>query len=90
MNIGTLQKKILHYSNLEVEEHDLGKPTMYLEPGRYLVGDASVLLTRVNSVKQSYRKFLGVDSGFHTLLDCNTYDSYHHIVLANKMDALLK
>ena len=41
----------------------------------------------VNSVKQSYRKFLGVDSGFHTLLRPAMYDSYHHIVVANKMDA---
>jgi diaminopimelate decarboxylase len=63
----------------------MGKPTMYLEPGRYLVGDAAVLLTSVNSVKQSYRKFIVVDAGFNTLLRPAMYDSYHHIVIANKM-----
>ena len=70
----------------KLDEYDLGKPEMYLEPGRYIVGDASVLLTRVNSVKQSYRKFIGVDSGFHTLLRPAMYDSYHHIVNASHME----
>lgn len=71
----------------KLKEYDMGNPTMYLEPGRYLVGDASVLLVRVNSVKQSYRKFIGVDAGFNTLLRPAMYDSYHHIVVANKMNA---
>jgi len=61
------------------------KPYMYIEPGRYLVGDASVLLTKVNTVKDSYRKFIGVDCGFNTLLRPAMYDSYHHIVVANKV-----
>ena len=65
----------------------MNNPTMYLEPGRYLVGDASVLLVTVNSLKQSYRKFIGVDAGFHTLLRPAMYESYHHIVNASKMDA---
>lgn len=70
----------------KLEEFDMGEPTLYLEPGRYLVGDASVLLVEVNSVKQSYRKFIGVDAGFNTLLRPAMYDSYHHIVVANRMD----
>ena len=60
---------------------------MYLEPGRYLVGDASTLLVSVNSVKQSYRKFIGTDAGFNTLLRPAMYGSYHHIVVANRMSA---
>ncbi len=45
------------------------------------------MLVRVNSVKQSYRKFIGVDAGFNTLLRPAMYDSYHHIVVANNMNA---
>ena len=78
VNIGLFREKL--------EEYDMGNPAMYLEPGRYLVGDACVLLVTVNSVKQSYRKFIGVDGGFHTLLRPAMYDSYHHIVNASKMD----
>ena len=79
VNIGVFKEKL--------EEYDMNNPTMYLEPGRYLVGDASVLLVTVNSLKQSYRKFIGVDAGFHTLLRPAMYESYHHIVNASKMDA---
>ncbi|MCQ2738258.1 MAG: diaminopimelate decarboxylase [archaeon] len=70
----------------KLAEFDMEEPTLYLEPGRYLVGDACVLLVEVNSVKESYRKFIGVDAGFNTLLRPAMYDSYHHIVVANKMD----
>ena len=71
----------------KIEEYGMPDPAMYLEPGRYLVGDASVLLVRTNSVKQSYRKFIGVDAGFNTLLRPAMYDSYHHIVNASNMSA---
>ncbi|WP_409200186.1 diaminopimelate decarboxylase [Methanobrevibacter sp. DSM 116169] len=70
----------------KLKEYDMAEPTLYLEPGRYLVGDAAVLLTEVNSIKQSYRKFIGIDAGFNTLLRPAMYDSYHHMVIANKMD----
>ena len=78
VNVGLFKEKL--------EEYGMGNPYMYLEPGRYLVGDASVLLVTVNSVKESYRKFIGVDAGFHTLLRPAMYDSYHHIVNASHMD----
>ena len=68
----------------------MGKPTMFLEPGRYIVADAVDLLVKVNSVKQSYRKYIGVDAGFNTLLRPTMYGSYHHIVDASKMSAPIK
>ncbi|MDO5848604.1 MAG: diaminopimelate decarboxylase [Methanobrevibacter sp.] len=86
VDIDTFAKENIALFKEKLEEYDMGNPTMYLEPGRYLVGDASVLLVRVNSVKQSYRKFIGVDAGFNTLLRPAMYDSYHHIVVANKMN----
>ena len=79
VNIGLFKEKL--------DEYDMANPTMYLEPGRYLVGDACVLLVTVNSIKESYRKFIGVDAGFHTLLRPAMYDSYHHIVDASRMNA---
>lgn len=68
-------------------QYDLGNPTMCLEPGRYIVGDASYLLIRVNTIKESYRKFAGVDAGFNTLLRPTMYGSYHHIVKADEPHA---
>lgn len=74
----------------KLKEYNMGKPTMFLEPGRFIVADAVDLLVKVNSVKQSYRKYIGVDAGFNTLLRPTMYGSYHHIVDASKMSAPIK
>lgn len=84
-------KKFAHeivalYKN-KLNEHGIDNPTMCIEPGRYIVGDASYLLTRINTVKQSYRKFIGVDAGFNTLLRPTMYGSYHHILVVDKPGA---
>ncbi|MDI6643832.1 MAG: diaminopimelate decarboxylase [Methanobacteriaceae archaeon] len=84
LDIELFAKEITNLYKDKLKEYNLGKPYMYIEPGRYIVGDASILLTRVNTIKQSYRKFAGVDAGFNTLLRPSMYGSYHHIVCANK------
>ena len=86
LDLDKLAKENMDLFKKKLKEYDMNKPTLYLEPGRYLVGDASVLLVEVNSIKESYRKFIGVDAGFNTLLRPAMYDSYHHIVVANKMN----
>ncbi|MFH5797664.1 diaminopimelate decarboxylase [Haladaptatus sp. CMAA 1911] len=54
--------------------------TLVVEPGRYLVADAGVLLTRVNTVKNTPETVLvGIDAGMTTLARPALYDSHHHI-----------
>jgi diaminopimelate decarboxylase len=51
-----------------------------VEPGRYVVADAGVLLTRVNTVKPVDGEVVaGVDAGMTTLLRPAMYDAYHAI-----------
>jgi diaminopimelate decarboxylase len=51
-----------------------------IEPGRYVVADAGVLLTTVNTVKPTPETtVVGVDSGMTTLLRPAMYDAYHEI-----------
>jgi diaminopimelate decarboxylase len=59
-------------------------PRLVLEPGRYIVGDTTILLTRVNTVKKAAKNFVGVDAGFNLLIRPAMYDSYHYAVVANK------
>lgn len=87
LNLEMFSQEIIDLLKEKLYEYNMGNPAMYLEPGRYIVGDASYLLTRINTIKQSYRKFAGVDAGFNTLLRPTMYDSYHHIVLASKPNA---
>ena len=86
LDLETFTTDIINLFKSKLEEYDMGEPYFFIEPGRFLVGNAAVILTRVNTVKQSYRKFVGVDCGFGTLLRPTMYGSYHHIVTANKMD----
>jgi len=52
-----------------------------LEPGRFLVGNAGVLLTRVRYLKQTEnKKFVIVDAGMNDLIRPALYQSYHEIV----------
>lgn len=52
-----------------------------LEPGRFLVGNAGVLLTRVRYMKQTgQKKFAIVDAGMNDLIRPALYQSYHEIV----------
>jgi diaminopimelate decarboxylase len=54
--------------------------TLSVEPGRYVVADASVLLTRVNTVKTARdATVVGVDAGMTALLRPAMYDAYHPI-----------
>ncbi len=55
--------------------------TVYLEPGRYLVGSAGVLLTSVLYRKHSGGKdFVIVDAGMNDLVRPSHYQAYHEIV----------
>jgi diaminopimelate decarboxylase len=54
--------------------------TLSIEPGRYVVADAGVLLTRVNTVKRARdATVVGVDAGMTTLLRPAMYDAYHAV-----------
>jgi diaminopimelate decarboxylase len=51
------------------------------EPGRFLVGNAGVLLTKVLYEKRSpHKKFVIVDAGMNDLIRPALYEGYHEIV----------
>lgn len=52
-----------------------------IEPGRYICGNAGVLVTRVEYVKRTGRKtFVIVDAAMNDLIRPAFYDAYHEIV----------
>jgi diaminopimelate decarboxylase len=64
--------------------HDLGLRIL-IEPGRFIVGNAGVLLTRVLYLKKSgAKKFAIVDAGMNDLIRPALYQSYHEIVPVNQ------
>ena len=58
---------------------DLGL-TLILEPGRVIVGNAGVLLTRVTFIKdQGSKRFIIVDAGMNDLMRPALYGSHHQV-----------
>ena len=62
-----------------------------LEPGRFISGNAGILITRVEYVKRTGRKnFVIVDAAMNDLIRPLFYDAYHEIVpLVRKTGALV-
>ncbi|MGD6852731.1 MAG: diaminopimelate decarboxylase [Candidatus Bathyarchaeia archaeon] len=87
LDLAEFSSKVVGLFKNKVKEYGLGKPFLFVEPGRYIVADASILLTTVNTVKVTpNHKFVGVDAGFNTLARPTMYGSYHHILVANKLN----
>jgi diaminopimelate decarboxylase len=59
--------------------------TLIWEPGRVLVGNAGILLTRVIHLKTTaVKNFIIVDAGMNDLLRPSLYDAYHDILHVEK------
>jgi diaminopimelate decarboxylase len=60
-----------------------------IEPGRFLVGNAGVLLTRVRYIKETAtKKFAIVDAGMNDLIRPALYEAYHEIVPVKEPDKI--
>ncbi|MDW8023471.1 MAG: diaminopimelate decarboxylase [Nitrososphaerota archaeon] len=87
LNLDTFSDKLVEMFKNKLDEFALGQPELWIEPGRFIVAEAGILLTRVNAVKHvSNKKFVGVDAGFNTLIRPAMYGAYHPILVANKLD----
>jgi len=53
----------------------------WLEPGRYIVGEAGVILTKVTQLKEKGKNYyIGVEVGMNTLIRPALYGAFHEIV----------
>ncbi|MCB9796743.1 MAG: bifunctional aspartate kinase/diaminopimelate decarboxylase [Alphaproteobacteria bacterium] len=61
---------------------------LWLEPGRFLVARAGVLLARVTQVKEKgARSYVGVDVGMNSLIRPALYGAWHEILNLSRPDA---
>ncbi len=60
---------------------------LWLEPGRYLVAECGVLLSRVTQLKtKGQYNYLGISTGMNSLIRPALYGSYHDIVNLSRLD----
>jgi diaminopimelate decarboxylase/aspartate kinase len=59
---------------------------LWIEPGRFLVAEAGVLLARVTQTKtKSDRHFIGLDAGMNSLIRPPLYGAYHQIANLSRL-----
>lgn len=67
------------------------KQRLLIEPGRSLVGNAGILLTRIEYLKHTpARNFAIVDAAMNDLMRPALYDAYHEILPVNKKHGEIK
>lgn len=68
-----------------IEAHQGAKVHLEIEPGRYLVAEAGMLIAEVRATKDVGKNhFVLVDAGFNDLMRPSMYGSYHHISLLSQ------
>ena len=55
------------------------KPELWIEPGKSIIGDTGIILSKVTGIKKSYKNFIGIDAGMETLMRPALYGAYHRI-----------
>ncbi len=90
INLDLYLKNLMGPFKKLLDTGDFGAPTLKIEPGRYIVGESSILVTKINTIKDNgHKKFLGVDAGFQTLVRPTMYGSYHHIIPCKKRNGTI-
>jgi len=88
LDIKTVAESMSRVFNSYVDNGHLGDPYLFIEPGRYIVGDAGMILARVHAIKESEKTYVGTDAGMNTLLRPALYGAYHHMYLVNRLDSI--
>jgi len=57
---------------------------LYLESGRAICGPYGYLVTKVQHIKNTYKKYAGLDASMHNLMRPALYGAYHHITVLGK------
>ena len=59
---------------------------LYMEMGRMITGPYGYLVTRVRHLKDTYKKYVGLDASMANLMRPAMYGAYHHITVMGKED----
>lgn len=69
-------------------ENGLKRPSIYIEPGRWIVGEAGMTLYTIGSIKEipDVRTYVGIDGGLPDNPRPALYQAEYEAVVANKVD----
>ena len=75
----TISRVGYRYNDEILVPNDLGHISIYTELGRFMTAPHGLVVTKVLHIKDTYRRYVGVDASAVNLLRPAMYDAYHHI-----------
>jgi diaminopimelate decarboxylase len=69
-----------------IEANNLSPLKIFFESGRAITGPFGYLVARVLHMKETYKKYVGLDASMHNLMRPAIYKAYHHITIPGKED----
>lgn len=82
LQLGAAAKQIVDTVNSKCNAYGMQRPKLFMEPGRYFVGDAGYVIGRVHSIKEdSSGRILGTDVSMNVFARPILYDAYHRIYI---------
>jgi len=86
MDVASLGREVKELHDKMLGQSDLRKLKVYSEFGRMITGPFGCLVTEVLHIKDTYKKFVGVDATMANLMRPALYGAYHHITVMGKED----
>lgn len=73
-------------------EHSLLKPTVIIEPGRWIIGEAGITLYEIGAIKRhpEIRNYIAIDGGMSDNIRPCLYQAEYSAIVANKANAPLE
>ncbi len=65
-------------------ERNLAPAKIFMESGRYITGPHGYLISQVRHIKDTYKKYVGLDASMADLMRPGMYGAYHHITVLGK------
>lgn len=69
-----------------ITDKGLSPIKIYFESGRAITGPFGYLVTTVRQIKETYKKYIGVDATMANLMRPALYGAYHHLTVMGKED----
>ncbi len=86
LDMEVVAKSIRGAFDEKCKEYGLKEPRLMAEPGRFIAADAGWLVSKVIVIKDSYKKFVGIDASSNDMPRPSIYGAYHHATVMKESD----
>jgi diaminopimelate decarboxylase len=86
VDLGVISRGIRNAYEGMIKPAGLHPLNFYMEMGRVITGPYGYLVTRVRHLKDTYKRYVGLDASMANLMRPAIYGAYHHITVMGKED----